>query len=111
MTVFCQFFFPVTFTVHDFQPVSLNRRFTDFREKLPGELHEFRTDRSDTGRLILTDTLLGFPYLLSGFRTHFTGKYRSRVDMAVHIAPHLPPFFKDFSDGRGEFMRRDNPLC
>jgi len=57
------------------------------------------------------DTLLGFPYFLSRFRTHFSGKYRGCIDMAVHIAPHLPPFFKDFSDGRGEFVRRDNPLC
>lgn len=56
------------------------------------------------------DTLLGFPYFLSRFRAHFPDKYGGRVDMAVHIAPHLPPFFKDFSDRWGEFMRRNDTL-
>ena len=65
---------------------------------------------ADTGRLIFMDTQLGFPYFLSRFRAHFPDKYGGRVDMAVHIAPHLPPFFKDFSDGWGEFMRRNDTL-
>lgn len=56
------------------------------------------------------DTLLGFPYFLSRFRAHFPDKYGGRVDMAVHVAPHLSPFFEDFSDRWSEFMRRNDTL-
>ena len=72
--------------------------------------HHFWRDRAVVHGLAVMDPVLGIAQELRCLTAHVARELWGFVDAAVHFMPHLTPFGHYFSDGRREFMRRDQPF-